>query len=271
MGTRSLRFATYLAPNVIPLYRLIARRVGLALGRPAELVTGSDHAALAHGDEDVAFLCSPPYVALVDRDEPAVELLAAPVLVGERYGDRPVYFSEVIVHRDSPIARFEDLRGCSWAFNEPDSHSGYGATRAKLAEMGEVNGFFGRVVRVGFHQRAIRLVARGEVDASAIDSQVLEIELRDRSELAEQLRVIDSLGPSTIQPVVASRRLPVDVRARIRGVLLELHDDADARRKMAACSVKRFDPVSDGDYDDIRAMMALADSAGLEGFGPPTG
>jgi hypothetical protein len=30
-------------------------------------------------------------------------------------------------------------------------------------------------------------------------------------------------------------------------------------------------PVEDGDYDDIRAMEAAADAAGLEGLGTPVG
>ena len=46
-------------------------------------------------------------------------------------------------------------------------------------------GFFARVVEAGFHQRAIRLVAAGVVDAAAIDSQVLAVELRDHPELAD--------------------------------------------------------------------------------------
>jgi ABC-type phosphate/phosphonate transport system substrate-binding protein len=79
------------------------------------------------------------------------------------------------VRRDSSATCFADLRGASWAFNEPDSQSGYGITRATLASMGETRGFFGRVVETGFHQRSIRSVASGDADASAVDSHVLEI------------------------------------------------------------------------------------------------
>ena len=58
------------------------------------------------------------------------------------------------------------------------------------------------------------MVAAGEVDAAAIDSQVLAIELRDHPALAAELRVIEVLGPSTIQPVVAARHLPVARESR---------------------------------------------------------
>jgi phosphonate transport system substrate-binding protein len=46
---------------------------------------------------------------------PPVEPLAAPVLAGDRYRGRPVYYSDVIVRQNSPITCLEELRGCSWA------------------------------------------------------------------------------------------------------------------------------------------------------------
>ncbi len=114
----------------------------------------------------------------------------------------------MIVHRDSPFRSFLDLRGRSWAYNEPLSHSGYGITRYHLVELGETHGFFGEVVEAGFHETSMRLVAAGEVDASAIDSQVLAVALRDDPSLARSLRIVDALGPSTIQPVAVSKRVP---------------------------------------------------------------
>jgi phosphonate transport system substrate-binding protein len=72
----------------------------------------------------------------------------------------------------------------------------------------------------GFHEEAIRLVVKGEVDASAVDSQVLAVALRDDPWLGDAVRVIDALGPSTIQPVAVSNRVPPDLRKAIRRALL---------------------------------------------------
>jgi hypothetical protein len=104
----------------------------------------------------------------------------------------------------------------------------------------------------------LRLVCQGEVDASAIDSQVLAIELRDQPDLAAQVRVIDVLGPSPIQPVVAARQLPDSLKADLRAVLLGLGDDSTARNHLAHGFVKRFVPVNDADYDPIREMLKAA-------------
>jgi phosphonate transport system substrate-binding protein len=262
MGT-ALRLATFLAPNIRPVYEAVAEYVGRALGLAVELVDGRSFEQFAAGEVDAGFICGLPYVQLARQSPRPVALLAAPVLQGGRYGGRPVYFSDVIVRHDSPLRSFADLRGRSWAYNDPDSHSGYNVTRYRLIQMGETGGFFGRVAEAGFHQRSIRLVAAGEVDASAIDSQVLAVELRDHPELAEQVRVIDALGPSTIQPVVAARNMPAGLQADLRAVLLAMGDEPAYRPRLAYGLVDRFVAVDDATYDDIREMLAAAERVGF--------
>jgi len=263
---RPLRFATFLAPNIRPVYEAVAEYVGQALGVPVELVDGRSFKQFASGDVDAGFICGLPYVQLARQSPAPVRLLAAPVLQGERHGlvgGRPVYFSDVIVRRDSPLESFAELRGRSWAYNDPDSHSGYNVTRYRLVQMGETSGFFGRVVEAGYHQRSIRLVAAGDVDASAIDSQVLAVELRDHPELAAQLRAIDALGPSTIQPVVAAGHVPAPLQAEIRAALLAMGEEPEWRERLGRGMVGRFVAVEDSTYDDIRGMVAAAERAGF--------
>jgi phosphonate transport system substrate-binding protein len=257
-----LRFATFLAPNMLPVYRCLADRLAQHLGRPVQLTVGTSFEQFQRGDADFGVICGLPYVWLAARNPDPVEPLAAPVLAGERYAGRPVYYSDVVVRRDSAISSLEDLRGCSWAYNEPASHSGHTVTLYELVRRGARPGFFSRVVEAGFHQRAIRLVYAGTVDAAAIDSQVLAVELRDHPQLAAGLRVVGSFGPSTIQPVVAATALPDQLKARVRQLLVELGDDPAARPALAHGLVERFTAVDDAAYDDIRAMLATIRAAG---------
>jgi phosphonate transport system substrate-binding protein len=261
-GGAPLRFATLLATNMLPLYRLLSDRIGDRLGRRVELAVGRSFDQFEHGEADLGVICGLPYVWLAARRPRPVEPLAAPVLAGDRYGGRPIYYSDVIVRHDSPITCLEELRGHSWAYNEPASHSGHTVTLYSLVRMGARPGFFGRVVEAGFHQRAIRLVHSGAVDAAAIDSQVLAIELRDHPELADRLRVVDTFGPSTIQPVVFASRLPDRLKDQARELLVELGDDPSARPMLAHGFIERFAPVDDSAYDDIRTMLATVEAAG---------
>jgi phosphonate transport system substrate-binding protein len=262
LGKSPLRFATFLAPNMLPVYQFLAERISDRLGQPVEVVVGTSFDQFERGEADLGVICGLPYVWMADRHPSPVEPLAAPVLHGARYGGRPIYYSDVIVRHDSPISRMEELEGRSWAYNEPASHSGHTVTLYSLVAMGAQPGFLGRVVEAGFHQRAIRLVAAGDVDAAAIDSQVLAIELRDQPRLADRLRVIGSFGPSTIQPVVASSGLPSWLKDQVRELLGSLTDDPVARPVLDYGLIDRFTAIDDAAYDDIRGMLATIEAAG---------
>ena len=258
-----LRFGTFLAPNIMPVYEAVAEEVGRRLGVETELFVETGYEACARDENEVCFVCSLPYVQF-EREgvSPAVPI-AAPVLLGERYGGKPIYFSDVIVHRDSPFQSFLDLRGHSWAYNEPLSHSGYGITRYHLLELGETHGFFSEVIEAGFHETAMRLVANGEVDGSAIDSQVLAVAMRDDCSLGRSLRIVDALGPSTIQPVAVSRRVPARQRREIQEVLTTMHEDPAMRARLALGLVERFVAADPSSYDDIRRMLEACEAAGF--------
>jgi len=264
MRDRPLRFATFLAPSILPVYEFIAEYIGQRIGYETELIVGESFAQFAEGEADVGFICGLPYVQLARQDPSPVELLAAPVLQGERYGGKPIYYSDVIVHRDSPLQSFHDLRGRSWSYNDPDSHSGYNLTRYWLARMAENEGYFGKIIAAGWHQESIRMVREGAVDASAIDSQVLAVALRDDPALAEHIKIIDTLGPSTIQPVVAARHLPDGLKADVQAALLDMRSNPIARDALAYGLVERFAPVTDETYNDIRDMLATVEAAGLQ-------
>jgi phosphonate transport system substrate-binding protein len=251
---RPLVFATYLAPRLLPVYQSIATAIAARLGIPVRLDVGRSFSQLTTGEVDLAFLCGLPYVRLAEQLDP----LAAPVLTGDRYGGQPVYFSDVIVRRKSPFQAFGDLRGASWSFNDPDSHSGYLVTLIRLLDLGETDQFFGRIVDAGWHEVSIELVASGRVDASAVDSHVLAVALRNRPKLRDELRVIESFGPSPIQPIVAPRALDARLRSELTEALVSLSGDA-----LDQGLVERLVPVSDRWYDPIRTMLARVNRAPL--------
>ena len=258
-----LRVGTFLAPNIMPVYEAVTEALELRLGLTAELVVETNYDNCVNDINDVCFVCSLPYVVFERQGlSPAVPV-AAPVISEPRYAGRPVYFSDVIVPADSDAQRFEDMRGRSWSYNEPLSHSGYGITRYRLVQLGETNGFFGEVIEAGYHETSIEMVRHGEIDGSAIDSQVLSVTLRDDPTLRDEVRIIDSLGPSTIQPVAVSKRLDPDLIRGIVDVLLDIHAHPRFRTRLDHGLVDRFVPVGPADYDDIRMMLQACEAAGF--------
>src|SRR5262249_49308564 len=101
----------------------------------------------------------------------------------------------------------------------------------------------------------------GRIDASAIDSHVLALAALEDPSLTDELRVIDTLGPSTIQPVVVADRLPEDLRDGVRRGLIEMADDPGARPWLGRGRVARFAPADDSSYEDLRRMKRACEEA----------
>ncbi len=254
------------AANADPSIRAIADYLTRSLDLPvtfADAPRWQDREVLFdRGEVQLAWLCGLVYVDKRDAGAP-VDLLAAPVMDAPHYAGRPVYFSDVVVRVESPLRVFADLRGASWAYNNIGSHSGYNITRSHLAKLGVDGSFFGRVVEAGAHQRSLAMVLTGEIDASAIDSTVLETELRLRPQMAGQIRVIERLGPSPIPPWVIRREVSPTFATEIRHCFVEMHSDPVGAALLAQSQMLRFAPVTDSDYDPIRQMAALAEKVAL--------
>ncbi|HEY3230630.1 MAG TPA: PhnD/SsuA/transferrin family substrate-binding protein [Roseiflexaceae bacterium] len=259
---RDLHITSCMAPNADFVCADLAGYIGEQLQLPTACICDipwqERERLFDAADIQVCWICGLPYVWKADLGQPPLELLVAPVMQGARYQNRPIYFSDVIVLRTSRFHTFADLRGATWAYNEPGSHSGYNVVRYHLATLGETAGFFGRVIESGAHQASLQLLLAGVIDATAIDSTVLETELQHHPEIATYIRVIATLGPSPIPPWVVLRSVPEEVRTALRTVLLQMHIEPRGHALLATARIARFEQVDDRAYDAIRRMTRQA-------------
>lgn len=259
------------AENANFICKAITDYIGKKLAVPAEFIDyvpwQERKRRLDAGEIHLSWLCGLPYVREADQVNPNIELLVAPVMRHKRYQKRPIYFSDVVVHRDSDFHTFADLRGGSWAYNEPNSHSGYNLTGYHLAKLGEGSDYFSKIVEAGAHQTALEMVLNRQIDGSAIDSTVLEQELARSASLKDQLRIIEVFGPSPIPPWVILRSVPSELRYALRQVFLQMHQDSEGQAILKTGHMERFVPVADQDYDPIRHMAQRAESVKLQQSG----
>jgi phosphonate transport system substrate-binding protein len=97
-----------------------------------------------------------------------------------------------------------------------------------------------------------------EIDASAIDSTVLKLELQERPSLAGQIRIIETFGPSPIPPWVVANSVAPDIREAVRATFLQMHETREGQRILSVGQIDRFVRVEDRDYDAIREMAQKA-------------
>ncbi len=261
---RPLRLLTYLAPSLPrELFVAIGTHLSRALGRGVTVrcetrvsapLPGTEE-PLGSGQADLAFLCAPGYRRLrALTPSPVVLLPAAPVFSDPRAAGRPVYFADVVVRRGDPARHLRDLAHRVWVWNDPASWSGRGLDAA--AKLGlSASDLRGRAS--GSHLASLRMVSSGDADAAAIDSNALRIAVDRDPALLETLRVVTSIGPYPIQPVVARASLPADIRTAVTDALLGLHDDPDASAATRSYGLERFVPVSDRDYAAVPGARAI--------------
>jgi len=236
----------------------IGERLGISTEFVGDIPWQEREILLDQGQVHVSWICGLPYVRKNSGEFPNVELLAASVMRHARYAKKPVYYSDVVVHTDSHFRSFDDLRGASWAYNEPGSHSGYNLVRYHLSVRGTAGGYFGRVVESGSHQDSLQMILECAIDASAIDSTVLEMEIMRNPSIAANFRTIAVLGPSPMPPWVVHRSVPKDVYRALQVEFLEMHKDHRGKRILESAGILRFVRIADRDYDPIREMERVA-------------
>ena len=250
-----MRAITYLPPGIpLDFYATLVRHMSVALSQPIELVTDPRFSGppvdepnpLSTGGADIGFVCGPAYLRLVDE----IQLVpAAPVFDDPRTPGRPLYFAEVVVTADHHGGSLAELVDARYAYNDPASLSG---CLAVLAHLGSATpGQFSGATQSGSSEASLDLLDTGKADVCSVDSIVWRRLTGERPELLKRFRVLESLGPFPVQPIVASPRLDPETLERLTGALLRLGpNDLDP------FGASGFVSVSPDDYRPLAAFLA---------------
>jgi phosphonate transport system substrate-binding protein len=234
------------------LYRQLLAYIAHKSGRNLEFVQrktyGEIDELLGKGQIDLAFICSGPYVS--GRDRYGFELLAVPEIHGSHS-----YRSYLIVNKDSPFNSLEELRGHSFAFTDPDSNTGRLVPTYWLTEINQrPETFFRQIIYTYSHDNSIMAVARGLVDGATVDGLIWEYYQAKTPAFTSKTRVIKKSEPFGIPPLVASKQLDPESKARIQQLLLTMHRDPEGKKILAELMIDRFIPPREEWYDTLRQM-----------------
>ncbi len=223
------------------------------LGRPVELVQRRTYAEvnelIRRGEVDLAFVCTRAYVE--GQKAFGMELLAIPQIHG-----RTTYRAAVIVRKGYPARSFEDLRGAVFAFTDPLSNTGHLYPSVLVRRLGETSEtFFRRTFFTYSHDNAIGAVADGIADAASVDSVVLDYALKRDPGLRDRIQVLFYSLPFGMPPVVVGPQVRPQTKARLKEILLTLHEDPEGQKALEALEVDRFVPVDDRAYDSVRDLI----------------
>ena len=233
-------------------YRQILDYISSHIGKESKLIQRKTYEEInelfGKGEIDLAFICSGPYAT--SKDKFGFELLATPQVKGSHF-----YHSYLIVNKDSPFHRLDDLRGGVFAFTDPESNTGKLVPTYWLAQAGEKpETFFDKTIYTYSHDNSIMAVAKGLVDGAAIDGLIWEYYDYKNPRLTSQTRIIRKSEPYGIPPIVAHRDADPELKDRIRQFLLSMHEDPEGQRILGELMIDRFIEPHEEWYQTIRNM-----------------
>ncbi|XP_030847470.1 uncharacterized protein LOC591494 [Strongylocentrotus purpuratus] len=272
-----LRLMTYLCPGLpVEIFEMVAHYLEEKMKCPVYLIYESRWPGppadrpdpFTLDDVDIAFMNAEPFTRLLERVKDKAELLpVAPLSPHPKSNNKPVYFSDVIVHADNceKYKEFNDMRGIRWAYSSPNSPSGVLTTLKELKKRGESVMFFGHIVQSGSHVKSIEMVADKKVDAAAINSTTLSYQMKKHPSLAEKLHIMDSWGPLPVHPMVVNSRMSAELKSEIANHLLNMHKEKVWRRRLEDFTLKQFAPVTMDTYKEGEELREAVSKLSIEG------
>ena len=251
-----LKAVSYLAPSWFKFYQSVTDALARSLSQEIQLQAGDcdplEDPLLLQDQLDLAFICGLPFIRHHKANPQQLQVLAVPVLQAERYGNRPIYFADVIVNAVNPITEFSELAGKVFCYNDRGSNSGYNLVRSHLLHHGYGKDFFGTCLESGSHQRSLQWIIEGKADWATLDSTVLEQLGKEHPDGLNQIKVIASLGPSPMPPIVVSSHLNADWIEKMRSALF--HPDPALKAVMESFGVARYEVQTWQDYEVLAGI-----------------
>jgi len=216
------------------------------------------------GDLGCALMCGFPWATWRDPIERPAPL-AVPVPSPAIFGDRPMYWTDIVVQADSRVASVADLAGARFAFTVEDSQSGYQAPRRFFAERAQMAG--GRMFRATVGplitpRRVVEAVVAGEADAGPLDAWWHALLRRHEPDVAARLRTVATTAPAPIPLVVGAAGMPEPQKRRVISALERMAGVAELSAVRDALLLKRFVHADADDYRSLPASAREADALG---------
>jgi phosphonate transport system substrate-binding protein len=238
----------------VDLLELIAERLGSEVDFVQKRTYVQINEMLKKRELDFAFVCSGAYV--MGKADFGMEIIAVPVSQGEK-----VYHSYVIVHKESVIQSFDQLRDKIFAFTDPHSNTGCLVPTYLLARRNETPGsFFKGTFFTHSHDNSIKAVAEGLADGAAVDSLIWEFMSKLDPELTSRTRVIEKSPPYGMPPIVIHPSMEGKKKEKLRTLFLSLHKDPKGKEHLNAIRIDCFEAGNDEDYNSVREMQKWIDS-----------
>ena len=211
--------------------------------------------AMRAGRADIAWFGAATYVIAADIAD--AEAFAAGIPKGQKDAGYYTYF---VVQKDSPIKALSDAKGKVLALNNIGSTSGDYIPQVELLKAGlDIHNkeHFKRVLHAGSHDAALMSVVYGQADICGMSSHNFKGRTSDGTVSPEKVRIVHTSVKVPPAPLAYSKKLPVELRNKIKNAVLEAHKHGKIRGWGG--EVERYMVVTDKDFDIMRDVRKIVE------------
>ena len=252
--------STESAPEIVRRWGPVLAQLEKDLDVKVKHISATDYRgtieALKFKKAELGHLGPKSYVAASANNYANVEPIAQLQLANGSLG----YRSCLIVHSDSEVFTPEDMAGKTFAFNDPNSTSGYLVPSAFfMMDMGvDAKKYFSKITFSGSHEASILAVANKKVEIASTNMPDLSQLTRENKVPRGALRVIwvSKLIPN--DPIVVRKDMPASLRSAITESLTTMKARNPEVFKEIGAWLGGFVPADDGKYQVIRDLNDVA-------------
>lgn len=205
---------------------------------------------LKHSKVEFAFICTGAYVD--GRNDNYLKLLVVPVI-----NSQPMYYAYIITNKVNDFERFEDIKGLTFAYTDPLSHTGclYPIKRINELEYRKDN-FFSKTIYTYAHDISIDLINKNIVSGASIDGLIFDYLEEFYPEKVKNIKIIEKSDYFGMPPVV----VPIDLEnykfIKYQNTLLKMHKSIKGKEILDQLRIDSFIVADDSIYSSAKKLKA---------------
>jgi phosphonate transport system substrate-binding protein len=251
----------------LALYEPMVERLSEFTGKKVEFYLPTSYAsvieAMLSGWVDIGMHGPYSYVIAKEKD-PTLEVFATYAKHKGHFQEEGAGYKAILVtSAKTDLDNIEAIKGTVLGLTDPASTSGNLLPRVAFTDVigGELEDYFSKVVYTGGHDLSAIAVKEQKVDAAFVATHRIDNVIDRGLATMDDYKVLWSSPVIPQDPFVVRGALCADLKKKIVDAFLSLHETEGGREYLANVNASRFVPMTDADYDIIRALKKAKDGA----------
>lgn len=218
--------------------------------------------AMLSGFVQIAQLGPKAYLIAHEKSNGRIVPIVAGARVPTAFDPTPCacYYGTLITRVDSGLDSIDELKGKVLALVDPGSTSGNALPRGLFTaeKLGgrDLEDHFGRIFYSGHHVASVLAVKKGQADAAFVSESMIARAMDRGKAKKEDFNYLWRSPKIAIDSItVDTSKVSPETIGKIREVYLDMHNDPEGQKILAAAKYSRFDRTDDSTYDPLRKVL----------------